>query len=281
MANSRLLTRVTLTTADDDIKATHSVDGAATFSISTSTSYYLSTDNAADDLYKAIETAIVAAFASISTCTIAIYGVDATSASRADGRIKVTIDSGDLTFNFTDVAFTMSARIFGFDGTADESTTSSTLDSDFVHRYGWYPQRDPIDDEPGDVTSDNSVSRATDRTISVVTTGGADYDSGTLQFEQVPAALVRTKSATNSTRVGNVNTTINDPNCSFEAWVADSKTNPWRFYKVATAATTSDFDGPYQLRPETGIYQRATATVRDIDGSDSSFVEVPFEAVPA
>jgi len=256
MAGCRFLSSFTLDSTNNGIRVDAN-ENAESLTVTAGT-YYWSLDDSvtagALDFGKALEDALethtdIAA----SDVTITIYGVDATDATMADGRVKYVTVGNEITFDFTNDNATLDPRILGFIGTDDKSTSSGTLNSDGVHRYGWYPQI-----EASDVISDRR-SR-----------GSAPYTSGgyvdplfwgvdRMVIVGVPArppALIREDAVVGDAATAVLTTTL-DPNIAFESWaidLANDVTMDWRFYEDIT--DTADPAVEYRFAANSPLWTR-------------------------
>ena len=248
MTTSRILTTFSITAGVDDGVRVYHGGSTVTHTIAPG-------DHTVDSVLAALKTQIDAAFS--GTWTAAIVGVSTTSATLAEGRIRYSHTSKDIDLLFSHAGFTADPRIFGFASTAvdaDGEMSGFELDSDHVHRFGWYPALDPVEDlrqfenvEHTEATSGGYVDGV----------HWAKLESIALVWDFVQPALVRIAAAASSGPAGRALLTTADPNASFEAWAQDLIENSgysWTFYPDATdTATTS---GPFRWREGDPIRKR-------------------------
>jgi hypothetical protein len=217
--------------------------------------YHWGCDGGATDFAVALKSALETAFVA-TTFTIKIYNVNSASTTYGDGRIKITEAAHDFTFEWlTETAYiNFDSRILGFSGLADADSTAKNLNSPWVHRYGWYPQTDPVEDLIRTVAN-TSVTFSSARYRSGVDWG--EWPTIGLAWDHLNSTFVRTAAAADSARNANLGLTVGDLNCSFERFGLDlcrSASREWRYYPDCTAYTTSDYHGPYVYQPDSPLW---------------------------
>ena len=244
-------------------------------------SYYWSLDDEADDFAKVLKTALDAATS--KTFTVNIVAVDVSNPTLSDGRIKLSINTGDFTLKLDDAATTLDPRVIGWsEDSSNPTSASSLLYSDYNHRYGFYPQVQVYDAD---------VPRATVTASQETTTGGyidsvfwVSLDSARWRFEYVAAALASAACGTSSTRADRVNLEPEDPNAAFDIFFGDiiEGGRPWRFYIEQDSYTADDYDGPYNLVLGGGTQHDTLANAnRPMPGGADLFnIDLPGLAVP-
>ena len=244
-------------------------------------SYYWSLDDEDDDFAKALKTALDAATS--KTFTVNIVGVDVTNPTMSDGRIKLSVSSGDFTIKLDAGATTIDPRILGYSSeSSNPSSASSLLYSTYNHRYGYYPQV---------AVYDAGAPRATVTASQETTTGGyidtvfwVSLDSARWRFEYVAAALA-SEANCEGTRATRALLNEEDPNAPFDIFYGDliEGGRPWRFYIYQTEYGDEDYDGPYNLVLGSGTQHDTLATAnRPMPGAADLFnIELPGLAVPS
>ena len=235
MASSRCLSSFELTAANNQLRISNGI--APTTITLTAGTYWHENDGSADDILKELKTRVEAAYA--GTLTVRIYGVLLDGAGAiADGRILYTHSTTDLEFLFADGATTVDPRIFGF-GANSALFEGLALDSDYAHRYGWYPQREAYRDlATRQLLADTAMtSRPKPARHSVV---WGEQPRMELAWDNVPSALVREAGAVHADRAAEADLTGSDPNASLERFALDIATTErvWRFYPLATSTAT-------------------------------------------
>ena len=245
-------------------------------------SYYWSLDDEDDDFAKALKTALDAATS--KTFTVNIVGVDVSNPTLSDGRIKLSVSSGDFTIKLDAGATTIDPRILGWSSdSSNPSSASSLLYSDYNHRFGYYPQV---------AVYDAGAPRATVTASQETTTGGyidtvfwVSLDSSRWRFEYVAAALASEACGSDSERAARANLTTEDPNAAFDVFYGDliEGGRPWRFYLEQDSYSDDDYDGPYNLVLGSGTQHDTLATAnRPMPGAADLFnIELPGLAVPS
>jgi hypothetical protein len=220
MANNRLISTFTLTTANRRLVGSYDGGAATNIDVAAGT-YRWSCNAAAYDFAAALDAALVAAFG--GTWTVQVEGVDASDASIANGRPKIICANGH-TFSLllSHVNMTMDPGIVG-GGSAPYAATGVNLIMPYVHRYGWYPQTDAEEDLPDVVVRTNHVY------YSDFTRSGTDwgeYGDIRLAWRARPSYLVRMAAATDGSRDPTVAyLTLGDPSCTMARFVADLARN--------------------------------------------------------
>ena len=261
MADARLLSGFDIATSGDDqndqLKVIFDPSGSAytaTISVLGNGSdgvYWWSDDAGADDFLNEIKDAINNATYSPAFSPdfdVQIEGVESLDSTKASGRLKFSEGSqNEFRFDWT-VSDSLDPRVMGFAASLQSSGTktssSQVLWSDYVHRYGWYPQTFAADQGEylflDEYASEGSAG-------DIVSTLNREANDAPITFDLVQSALARIYRANQATPAGNAKLTTGDPNAAFERWVADLVTNgnPWRFYDDIT--DTSSFDGPYRF----------------------------------
>jgi len=258
MTNSRLTSSFTLTAATNRMRCTYNGGSATNVDIDLATygpTFHWSCDGTTADFATALKAALETAFGG-TTFTVKVYNVNSASATYGDGRIKITGAAQDFTFEWlTEAAnITIDPHILGFSGLADADSASKNLNSPWVHRYGWYPQSDAVEDLIRKVAN-TSVSFSSARYRSGVDWG--EWETIGLAFDHLNSTFARTAAAADSARNASLGLTVGDLNCSFEAFGLDlcrHASREWRYYPVNTSYTTSDYHGPYVFLPDSPLW---------------------------
>ena len=281
MADARVISQFTLTSGVDNVLVVNL--GASDINATIAEgSYYWSLDDEADDFAVALKAALDTATS--LTWTVNIVGVDVSNPTLSDGRVKLSVSSGDFTLVLDSGDFTLDPRILGWSEESSNPSSASGLKySDYNHRYGFYPQT-PV--------YDAGAPRATVTASQEVTTGGyidnvfwVSLDSATWRFEYVAAALASEACGSDSERATRAKLEIEDPNAAFDIFFGDliEGGRPWRFYLEVDSYSEDDYDGPYNLILGSGTQHDtlANATRPMPTGADLFNIELPGLAVPA
>jgi hypothetical protein len=254
MTRSRLISSFEITATDKVLYVSYN-GGADTAVTLTEGTYYWNCDGAADDFAAMLKARLEATFGG-TTWTVQITGVNHVDATVCSGRVVISEAAQNFELVMTHASWTVDPRILGWIGTADEASAGKELTSDWVHRYGWYPQTQPVEDVIKTVSA-NVVDFSTTRYRSGVTWGR--HESASIAFDVIPSALVRIEAAADATRTAEVLVTTGDLNCPFERFVLDlagDHTRRWRLYLVETAMMlVTDYYGPYVFAPDSPLWQ--------------------------
>jgi hypothetical protein len=238
---SRLLSLWTLPACD--LKVTHSVSGAASV-IWPGDQYYTHEDGGG--FLDVLETSLSALYGGAYNVTVEANGEGVYDATKAEGRLKFTIDSGTLTLLFS--TSSIDPRILGYSGAADPVVTTGGIWSDWVARYTWWPMTEAYETEPESLRVHVLADKTTGGTVDVIPIrefGVCDA----LRWVHVPGALMRVNAASNSDRATQEGLTAGDLNCSLERFNTDCYTggnNQYRYYYDMAGNPTS-YHGPYQM----------------------------------
>ena len=246
MGESRLLQPFTLAAPNNVLRVLSSTYG--TFDVTLTPGTYRHTPTFLAMLKTRLEADIAG-----STWTIEIAGVT-TIAGVGSGRIRYTIDAGTFSFLFDHANTTIDAGtgigtgVLGWPlayNSAPAASTASVLISDWVHRRGYYPQTDPVDERPirkrfvvtaeesnrGDIDSDHVRT----------------YNHLDVMFEFVSKGLDVLDNADVAAIMAGVNLNTDDGHAAFEIFAQDliENGNDFRFY--ADITDTAAFSGEYKF----------------------------------
>lgn len=238
---SCLISRFTLTAANNTVRMTHSVGGVQDVTV-TAASYY----NQENNFLASLKAEIEAAYAGAYTVTIHQNGSTTVDTTKAEGRIKYTIDSGTLTLNLAHANTTLDPRILGYTVADAPVITTGGIWSDDVGRYTWWPQDEAWEDEPEGLRGNILSSRTSGRVIDTISLG--EYEVPQLRWNFVHGALMRVDAATSSDRADQVNLSASDLNAPLERFLLDCYTgdNEFRYY-YDQANSPNSYKGPYQI----------------------------------
>ena len=254
MPNARLLSSYVLTSGSNNtirVTANASTQDLPITAAAEGTTYYMSDEGGADDLVAALAAAI-ASHTQIGTCVIDIIGVGVNSLVYGEGRLKINCDV-DFTLAL-DANTTIDHRVLGFaDSAGNKASTSTILYSDYVHRYGWYPQIDAEYCAPsGKVRS--VVEHTRGRYAEGVVYEEYEALDG-LEFSHIHDPLVRIDGTADASAT-DLLLTQGDTNASWERFARDCATDldrEVRLYKDITDAAT--YLGSYQFPENSALWQ--------------------------
>jgi hypothetical protein len=202
--------------------------------------YYFSNDNSAADFGLALETALES-HSEATNFTVRLYNVDFVDTAKADGRLNIVNVTGDheFTLDWDHANTTLDPRICGF-AAADTGPTSTSyvLISDYVHKYGWYPQN---------FAAEHHAQQKQRGHVEFSTGGYPDAviwpEHGILPlvWDHVPSPLVRIDAANDSDHnPTDYGLTLGDVNCAWERFCLDAASDTderVRYYKDITVTT--------------------------------------------
>lgn len=261
MTHCRLLSSFTLTSSTNTLRVGVN-SGAATTVTIPAVEYFWSCHSAdpIGDFATALKTALETVFPAY-TFTVGLYGVNNTDSSKADGMVRIEIDTDDFKLFFTDGAWTLDPRILGMDGDADTGWETDWA-SDWVHRFGWYPQTNPKRCYfPKRQAA--AVSFGSDYLRDVVR-WGARRQTAEILFDFIQPCFLTDDEANTAAMCAGSNIATGDQNCSLESFGLDltdnADTSEWRFYEVATTYNSiTSWRGPFTWPPESELWEMPTA----------------------
>jgi hypothetical protein len=225
---------------DDQIRLT---DGSTpqTITLAASTELWASDDNTITDFFKDLKTKIDAAYS--GAFSVDINGVSVTDTAKAEGRIKFSHSTRNLTFLFSHGDSTIDPRILGWDtsytgATDSDAMSGGVLWAPYVHRFGWYPG------DSADLVRPVMVIDGTRQETSLGHIQGQLWRKAQdtqLTFGLVHAALAREEAALeDAAKAALALLTTGDQNAPFEVFVYDciATERKIRVFKDATALTT-------------------------------------------
>ena len=250
----------------------------ATILLSTATSdapetFYWSLDDDGDtdgvvDFGKRLEEKLEAQFPA-GTWTVQINGVDVTDATKWQGRVKYGCGVGTCVFNLGHADSTLDYRILGLP--RDNNTFSSqVLWSDWVHRFGWYPELDPTADLPS-LAIDVEAVYSSAGYVSIQDWG--EFVEGSYSFSDVQSYFVRHYAAADSVRVSGTGGTAGDPNSNVERFVADIARSVGivqpggRVFYFYPDVSQNDYGephrfGPFRFPPDDPVWRKPLAVAQ-------------------
>jgi hypothetical protein len=230
--------------------------GTYTATISPGT-YYFSNDDASDDIIKELNDQLDTAVSSAGSWNIGIVGVTVSASGSAsgyaEGRLKWVADGNAFTIDVSACTFPM--RTLGIDVDQGDIVTnfanSYTYYTDWVHRYGWYPQDATLVQDIRTVALTN-VRYTSGRYLDGIDDG--EYENAHFGWDRIHPALSTIYDATLSSATDQ-NLTQSDPNCPFERWALDLSRDTTRRFRWYPEIDDEDtYKGPYAFSDQSSLW---------------------------